>query len=255
MSETDLESLRKTWTALAESDPLWAVLSWPRKRGQRWNVTEFFATGDDEIDQVMEYIDSLGFRPPWTKALDFGCGVGRTTQALARHFQEVWGVDIAPAMIELAKGFNEHGRRCHYVLNEGPSLAGFRDESFRFVYSNIALQHIPPKYSRLYIKEFIRVLAPGGLAVFQAAARKRTRSSLGLLLRQPTRVARRLVTRWRNRALPKMEMHGLEVEEVLALIDRSGGKVVDVIPDEAAGPRWASFRYCASRVDERSARF
>ena len=35
------------------------------------------------------------------------------------------------------------------------------------VYSNIVLQHIHPHYSKQYLKEFLRVLKPGGMLVFQ----------------------------------------------------------------------------------------
>ncbi len=252
MNETNLHSLRQTWNTLAESDPLWAVLSWPAKRGQRWHVDEFFGTGEAEIDRVMDYAGSLGLEPPWTKALDFGCGVGRTTQALGRRFEEVWGVDISTRMIELATKLNQHGRRCHYIVNESSSLDVFPDDSFRFVYSNIVLQHIRPEYSRVYIREFIRVLEPGGLVVFQLPASRRRASSFALL-RRPARLARRLVNRWRYRELPRMEMHCIEADEVVSLLEGSGAEVLDVLRDEASGPRWTSFRYCAQKREGRRA--
>jgi ubiquinone/menaquinone biosynthesis C-methylase UbiE len=244
--ETNLHCLRQTWNTLAESDPLWAVLSWPAKRGQRWHVDEFFGTGETEIDGVMDYAGSLGLQPPWTKALDFGCGVGRTTQALGKRFEEVWGVDISPTMIELAMKLNQHGSRCHYIVNGDSNLDVFPDDSFRFVYSNIVLQHIRPEYSRAYIQEFVRVLEPGGFVVFQLPARRRRASSL-VPLRRPAGLARRLVNRWRYRELPRMEMHCIEVDEVVSLLEGSGAQVLDVLRDEAGGPRWTSFRYCARK--------
>jgi ubiquinone/menaquinone biosynthesis C-methylase UbiE len=246
MSEATLHCLRQTWNALAESDPFWAVLSWPEKRGQRWHVDEFFGTGEKEIDGVMAYAGSLGLRPPWTKALDFGCGVGRTAQALGKHFQNVWGVDISPTMIDLAKNLNQHGTRCQYIVNESSNLDVFSDDSFRFIYSNIALQHIRPEYSRLYIQEFVRVLEPGGFAVFQLPASRRRTSVFGLA-RRPAGLARRLVNRWRHRELPRMEMHCIEVEEVVSLLEGSGARILDVVRDGASGPRWTSFRYCARK--------
>jgi ubiquinone/menaquinone biosynthesis C-methylase UbiE len=246
VSETNLHCLRQTWNALAEIDPLWAVVSWPEKRGQRWHVDEFFGTGEKEIDGVMAYAGSIGLRPPWTHALDFGCGVGRTTQALGRHFQNVWGVDISSTMVELAKKFNQHGTRCRYIVNESPNLDVFSDDSFRFVYSNVVLQHIRPEYSRSYIQEFVRVLEPGGLLVFQLPAGRRRTLSFALL-RRPAGLARRLINRWRDRMLPRMEMHCIEVEEVVSLLEGRGARVLDVVRDEAGGPRWTSFRYCARK--------
>ena len=41
-----LERHRQDWEHLAETDPLWAVLTHPGRKGGRWDVDEFFATGE-----------------------------------------------------------------------------------------------------------------------------------------------------------------------------------------------------------------
>src|SRR5262249_48837046 len=101
-----------------------------------------------------------------SRALDFGCGVGRLTQALARHFETVVGVDIAPSMLRGARKYNKFGDRCQYVLNERDDLRLFESNSFDFIYSNRVLQHMRPEYGKSYLREFIRVLSPEGLLVF-----------------------------------------------------------------------------------------
>ena len=115
----------------------------------------------------MSYVHSLGLKVPRKKALDFGCGVGRLTQSLADHFSEVCGLDIASSMIELANKYNRHGDKCRYYLNQHPDLKLFDDNDFDFIYSNITLQHMAPVYSQKYIQEFLRILSPEGLLVFQ----------------------------------------------------------------------------------------
>jgi len=100
-------------------------------------------------------------------ALDFGCGVGRLTQALCQYFERCIGVDIAGSMIKLAWKYNRFGDRCHYLVNDVGDLRMFEDGHFDFIYSNIVLQHIPSEYSTHYIREFVRLLSPGGMAVFQ----------------------------------------------------------------------------------------
>jgi SAM-dependent methyltransferase len=40
------------------------------------------------------------------------------------------------------------------------------EESFAFVYSNIVLQHMPRRLAVGYLREFVRVLEPGGVLVF-----------------------------------------------------------------------------------------
>src|SRR4051812_46865197 len=89
------------------------------------------------------------------RALDFGCGVGRLTQALARHFTHVTGIDISEQMLDLARQYNRHGERVEYALNTRPDLSQWPDHTFDFVYSIITLQHMEPVYARRYIAEFV----------------------------------------------------------------------------------------------------
>ncbi|MCX7048071.1 MAG: class I SAM-dependent methyltransferase [Candidatus Sumerlaeota bacterium] len=163
----DLDKTKENWDAFGRKDPLFAIASWPEKKGNLWNPEEFFQTGAREIQDTMQYVESLGVPLKRDKALDFGCGVGRLTQALAEYFDEVIGIDIAPSMIELARKYNRHGERCRYVLNESDDLRAFPDSAFQFIYSNITLQHLEPVYTLRYLREFIRILAPGGLLLFQ----------------------------------------------------------------------------------------
>jgi SAM-dependent methyltransferase len=161
-----LGELQANWNRFGEEYPYWAILT-ERARDHVWNADEFFRTGEDEISQVFERAARLGLPKTRHRALDFGCGVGRLTQALCRHFDQCDGVDIAPSMIGLAGQHNRHGVRCRYHLNDSPDLRRFENASFDFVYSGRVLQHMRPRYAMAYIREFLRVLGPGGLLVFQ----------------------------------------------------------------------------------------
>ena len=44
-----LSGLRRHWNEFGRSDPLWAILTAPDKKGNRWSVDEFLQTGRDEI--------------------------------------------------------------------------------------------------------------------------------------------------------------------------------------------------------------
>jgi ubiquinone/menaquinone biosynthesis C-methylase UbiE len=164
----ELAEVQKHWDALGRTDPLWAILTVPSKRYGGWDLAEFFASGRQEIAAVMREVEALGLPSDRRRrALDFGCGVGRLTQALCEHFEDCTGVDIAPSMVEQARRFNRHGDRCRYVLNPADDLKVFGDCEFDFVYSFIVLQHVEPKYIEAYLREFVRVLAPGGLICVQ----------------------------------------------------------------------------------------
>jgi 2-polyprenyl-3-methyl-5-hydroxy-6-metoxy-1,4-benzoquinol methylase len=165
------ETLASTWESLAQDDPLWAILSAPDKRGRKWNLDEFFRTGSAEIEELMHRLEHHGIAFERDAALDFGCGVGRLTQALALHFRSVYGVDVAPTMIRTAEAHNKHRAICRYLLNREDNLSAFHSAQFSFMLSSIVLQHLPVDLARKYIAEFVRILRPGGLLIFQIPAR------------------------------------------------------------------------------------
>jgi SAM-dependent methyltransferase len=175
---------------LARLDPLWAILTTPDCKGNRWDLTRFFHTGAERVEAVMQTAAGLGHPRERQRLLDFGCGVGRLTRAFARHFAECVGVDIAETMIARAREFNADTPACAFVLNDSPDLRRFDDGSFDMVYTEIVLQHLPDRETiRRYLREFVRVVRPQGLIAFQLpcwiswAYRFRLRRRLYLLLR------------------------------------------------------------------------
>src|SRR5579863_4953726 len=162
-----LSRLRKNWETLGKADPLWAVLSDPEKKGGKWEAESFFRSGVVHIDDLLNEIRAVGFPLMYGTALDFGCGVGRLTQAMCKYFNKCYGVDISSSMLEHAYRYNQYGTACEYVLNASSHLHCFDSDSFDFIYSTIVLQHIPPAAGKRYIAEFLRVLKPNGLLIFQ----------------------------------------------------------------------------------------
>src|ERR1700677_406639 len=156
-----LSRLKNDWDSLAQRDALAAILTDESKSGGKWDVAEFMTTGDAEIQTVLQHLEIVGLRPdPDGAVLDFGCGVGRLTQALARHFQSCVGIDISHEMITRANALNHYGH-CRYMASETTELP-FAEGSFSFIYSNIVLQHVERRFAVNYLREFTRVLAPGG---------------------------------------------------------------------------------------------
>ena len=163
----DVEELYRQWNAWGEQDPLFAVLSHADKRGGGWDIGEFLATGRDHIDQLLDRLETMGLSPARGSALDFGCGVGRLTLALSDHFEHVVGVDVAPSMIALAEKLDASAGRCEFIVNPHDHLQCLDDGRFDLVVAFIVLQHMPPDLAKRYLAELVRVLAPGGILVFQ----------------------------------------------------------------------------------------
>lgn len=161
------------WENLAQADPLWAILSAPDKSGRRWDLDEFFETGRREISLLLYRLRQLDVAYDRAAALDFGCGVGRLTQAMAESFDSVIGVDAALTMVRLADSLNRYPGRVRYVHNDAPDLGILASQSIDFINSDIVLQHIEPAVASAYLREFGRVLRPNAVLVFQLPSDRR----------------------------------------------------------------------------------
>jgi SAM-dependent methyltransferase len=227
---------------------MWAVLYDPTKRGNRWEPHEFFATGRAEFEETLAYLAELGVEVRFGRALDFGCGVGRLTQPLASTFERVDGVDIAPSMIEHARR-HDPPSNCVFHLNERDDLSLFEDDTFDLVHSRLVLQHMRPALARGYLREFMRVLVPGGIAVFDLPSRPADSLQASVARRVPPPVLN-LLRRVRYRS-GAMEQHWIAPDEVTRVLEAAGGRVVDSAPIPAArGALITQQRYCVLRADD-----
>lgn len=93
----------KEWEKFGKYDPYFGVLT--HDKFHKINLTdenkeEFFKSGFDYIDDVLEKIRShIDQSFTIKKALDFGCGVGRLVIPLANVAKEVTGVDVSDSML------------------------------------------------------------------------------------------------------------------------------------------------------------
>ena len=242
---------RDDWNAIAELDPRWAVLSVPEGKYGRWDDGPFFATGEEEVAALLASAAELGLPERRESALDFGCGLGRLTRALAARFDRVVGVDISEAMVREARRLNAAVPAAEFVLNERDDLGAFADASFDLVCTTYVLQHHPSAAgAERSITELIRVLRPGGLLAFQLPAaldpvvRAQPRARLYRLLRQVGFSPRTLY--WRL-GLHPMRMLAIPPPQVRAVVERAGGRVLRVGEEHDANARMTSARYLVTR--------
>ncbi len=241
-----LSDLETTWNGLGGTDPLWAILSHPDKKGRRWAAEEFFATGVREIKKLMNELRLSGRTLGSQAALDFGCGVGRLTQPLAEYFDEVVGVDLSPTMVRLAQAYNRAPHRCNYVVNGAANLAMFPTGSFDLVLSFLTLQHIPPRYSTSYLREFVRVARTGGMICVQLPAAPATLSAtLRVGMRNVNNAVRVALARVRIGGGARMGMYGLRPVTVHDLFREGGAQLEDPTPADEFTPGWTGYRYIA----------
>jgi len=225
---------QQDWDDLGLLDPEWMMLTDPAVDPR--DLDAFFGTGRRRVAMVMEVADRFGVPTGRTVALDFGCGVGRLTRALAEHFDLVTGIDIAPSLVTRARELNSAFPRCSFAVNATADLRMFADAQFDLVYSEHVLQHCPSTETILgYVREFLRVAKSSGLVVFQLPAHIPYRQRI-----QPRRRAyallRRLgVTRevlYHSLGLQPVRMRSMAEEKVRSALERMGAELRHVEVDE-----------------------
>ena len=225
----NFDQLKDNWHRFGLLDPLWAVDTKPGTEGNRWELERFFANGRDTVAASMGPV--LTLRPDLgrVRALDFGCGVGRLTRGLEPFFEEVVGVDVAASMIDKARELSPPGSRCRYVLNTQSDLQVFDSASFDFVLTFIVLQHMRQEYQAKYLGEFLRVLKPGGLCLFQLPHYLSNAA-------EPS-----------SDGAPVMEMYEMAPETVAAVLADAEGKVLRTEENGWAGSYVRSFSYLVGK--------
>jgi SAM-dependent methyltransferase len=225
----------RDWDDLALVDPLWAVLAADGKRGGGWELNEFLSTGEADVEQILATAKELGRPSRRERVLDFGCGVGRLTRALARRFDEAVGIDVSEGMLEHARRLNADTPNVTFANAEHPPAG-----RFDLVLANLVLQHLPSRaLARVYMTRVVDAARPDGLVVFQLPTR--------LPLAQRLQPKRRLYSALRGRVSAErlhaagfhpVRMLALPEADVRATVDRAGATVAHTEEAAAAGLRY-----------------
>jgi SAM-dependent methyltransferase len=223
--------LQGDWDDLARVEPFWAILTEPGRFG-RWDMDEFFATGEQEVDQRIERASALGLPTRFSAVLDHGCGVGRLADGFASRAETYCGVDVSPTMITLAQRFHDGSANCRFVHVEGRLVDRFPPGTFDLAYSSRVLQHLEgTSMIRETLTDLVALLRDGGTLIFQVPLRIPLRHRLQMrrhlygLLRRLGGDPRSLYGRLR---LVPMRMHAIPEGELLAFLCRVGATVIAV---------------------------
>lgn len=90
-----------------------------------------------------------------TRAIDFGCGTGRSTRFVRQLGFEVVGVDIAPEMIRRAKELDPEG---DYRLSKDDDLSDFQSGVYDLVLSVFTFDNIPGFETKVSLFRRLRAL-------------------------------------------------------------------------------------------------
>lgn len=245
----NLERHRQEWDHLAGLDPLWAILSYRRRKFGRWDPDAFLATGDEQGQRLLERAKVLGHPQRWDAALDLGCGVGRLAPALSDAFGAYYGIDISQTMVTQARELHHSRANCTFLVDLDEGLSRFADQSFDLVFCFHVLQHLTSAQTILaYLASLLRVLRSDGLLVVQLPARIPRAEQLlcharrGLYARLH-RLGAPDSLLYRRLGLFPMTMNFLPAEQVLAVVRNSGARILDIEGEKVGIAMWDQTYY------------
>lgn len=106
-------------------------------------------------------VGSIGSCPA---VLDFGCGWGRIIRFFLKDVEpgKLFGIDHSAEIIRTCQ---ETNRWCKFAVIEPYPPTSFPDESFGLVYLYSVFSHLPEEMHWAWLKEFHRLLRPGGMLI------------------------------------------------------------------------------------------
>ena len=230
------DRIAKAWRSFGETEPHWSVLvdDGYRQENLQANIDRFYRSGEADIDVHFNFLRRLPHPTSFDKVLDFGCGVGRLTLALAPHARRVVGVDISPPHLKLAAeraGAQSIANVAFEAIASVDDLDRYRD--FDLAISRIVLQHNPPPVMAALLTALLRALAPGGVAIVQI----------------PTFISGYSFSaaEYLANEQPQMEMNFLPQPAIYRLIDAADCRVIEVREDGAAGDNALSHTFVMQR--------
>ncbi len=252
--DNKIDQLKSNWDHLARLDPMWAVLTNQPEEQSEWDTDAFFETGRTQIQSILDLMTKYHYNT--NSAFDFGCGLGRLTQALKQQFAQVTGIDISQEMLKKARQLaKKRNTPCSFVDNDRFFQSDYQD-SFDFGISLITFQHIFPDVVKEYLKLIYQNLKPNGVFVFQMPAYPTGKEAIYQWLRKSALKKvhlsyLKLKQKWLNDDFIDkqmlMQMHGIKQNELNQFLQNIGYRVLKVKEDQSCGPNWKSYLYIVQK--------
>jgi ubiquinone/menaquinone biosynthesis C-methylase UbiE len=134
-----------------------------KRVGDDWTHGPYYDEAEAVIDEqwrrtIWPLIRSADF----TVTVEVAAGHGRNSEKLRHLAHRLYLVDINETNIEFLRGRFADARNIVYVHNDGVSLDGIPDAEATFLYCFDSMVHFDSDVVRAYLREFRRVLQPGG---------------------------------------------------------------------------------------------
>lgn len=214
-----------SWAQLGNEEPHWSVVTAENFKKDRIAETEreFYGSGQGDAELISAFFARNGHNLGGVKTcLEFGCGVGRATSAIASVFPKVFGVDISAPHLEIAGSWFKKSGISNVELIQLHRVEDVASlPEFDLLYSTIVFQHNPPPIIAYLLDTLFSRLRPGGYVLFQVPTyRAGYRFALKDYLKDTA---------------PGMEMHVLPQQAIFQLFRKHGISAIEVQEDGLTG--------------------
>ncbi len=192
---------------------------------------------------IREKIDPH-FRP--RSILDFGCGPGRMIIPFSAHAEEIFALDISPAMLEeAAANCRKHGIRNVTFRVADDRLDCLHGKRFDLVHTFIVLQHLRVRRGERLFSKLTGCLVEGGIGILHVtysdriAARRLVnffRFRIPYLC-YPLRIFSAILLRKSVQFSHQMQMNNYRLNRLFSLLQESGVEEVLAIFTDHHGYR------------------
>ncbi|WP_368517916.1 class I SAM-dependent methyltransferase [Rhizobium sp.] len=206
------------WSEIGTQAPHWSVLSLDKYAPDllEQNLAEFYESGVGDLYLVRDLLRRMNRSPnDFNTILEFGCGVGRATAALATAFKHVIALDISAPHIELAKKHVASSGANNVEFIQVTSENVMPGRGFDLWYSRLVLQHNPPPVTLSVLEKAFSGLPPHGVAIVHVRTHQDGYSF---------KVADYL----KGGSKLDMEMHSTPQNSILELADRTGCRLFEL---------------------------
>jgi ubiquinone/menaquinone biosynthesis C-methylase UbiE len=222
----------KDWEFYGKSNPYFGVVSHEEFRTKNLSeqaFTKFFDTGKEHIEFILNLVKehiAPDFKP--SRALDFGCGVGRLVIPLSSACSSIVGIDVSDSMLQEARKNAQRMGITNVDFIKGDDTLSGVSGTFNLVHSYIVFQHIPCDRGEILFQRLIDLLEDGGIGVLHFTYNDNLsflqKTKLRILKTVPFAAKFANILKKRPANEPLMQMNEYNLNTLLSILQKSGCK-------------------------------
>jgi cyclopropane fatty-acyl-phospholipid synthase-like methyltransferase len=160
----EFNNLKTVWNNYGRNEAYWSVLTHSDYKPNliKNNYEQFYKTGEEQIKYFENILQKHNKTLKDKIILDFGCGVGRLTNACSFYSTNVYGMDISEEHLKIARDKVKSAK--FYIVNNINNLPKLPNNP-EIIISLITLQHNVPRFIKKYLIQLLSLLKNEGIAL------------------------------------------------------------------------------------------